>query len=172
MNKILIAVAMAVFAMSAMLAPPAQAGWKGRLAVGLAIGALSAMSHEQRYEHRRLRERRYYARHQHTKKVYATKKSKPETEDVAKVEPPPLPQAKSEVMDAMVENENSSISTAALTPVEQTATNTTPEPTPEPAKVVAEVPVTQPEDAPKTAKRLDCKKFFPSVGMTLSVSCD
>ncbi len=172
MNRILIAVAMAVFAMSAMLAPPAQAGWKGRLAVGLAIGAISAMSHQQRYEHRRLRERRYYARHRHAKKVYATKKSKPATEDVAEVEPAPLPQAKSEVMDAMVENENSSISTAALSPVEQTATINAAEPTPGPAKVVADVPATEPEDGPKTAERLDCKKFFPSVGMTLSVSCD
>jgi hypothetical protein len=53
MKRFLFSVAIAVFAVSAMLTPsaPAQAGFKGRLAIGLALGAI-ALSH-QRFEERR-----------------------------------------------------------------------------------------------------------------------
>jgi len=32
--------------------------------------------------------------------------------------------------------------------------------------------VAEPKDDPKTTKNLDCKKFFPAVGMTLTVPCE
>ena len=53
MKRFLFALAIAVFAVSAMLKPyaPAQAGFKGRLAIGLALGAI-ALSHQD-YEKRR-----------------------------------------------------------------------------------------------------------------------
>jgi hypothetical protein len=173
MKRLLFVVAIAVFAVSAMLTPsaPAQAGFKGRLAVGLALGAL-AHSH-QRYEHRRVKKKRYHARRKTTKKVYATKKSKPSTTKVAKAEPAPLPEVKDETIDTIVENENSSISTAALAPVEETASiDGTEADASEPVEVAAEPSETKPADGPKSANKLDCKKFFPSVGMTLSVSCE
>jgi hypothetical protein len=172
MNKFLIAIAALVFAFGAMLTPtaPAQAGFKGRLAVGLAIGAIGAMSHHHRYERRRWKKKSYHARRKAKKKVYTSKKSSPSTKKVAKAEPAPIPEQT--VIDAAVENENSSISTAAIEPVEETASIDSSEPTAEPVKVVAEVPETDPADGQKAANKLDCKKFFPAVGMTLSVSCD
>jgi hypothetical protein len=173
MNKILIAIAALVFAAGAMLTPtaPAQAGWKGRLAVGLALGAIGAMSHHHRYERRHWRERRFHARRKAVeKKVYTHKKPSSSTEEVAKVEIPPIPEQK--VIVTAAENENSSISTAAVEPVEETAAIHSSEPTTEPAKVVAEVPETEPANGQKAANKLDCKKFFPAVGMTLSVPCE
>ncbi len=175
MNRILIAIATLVFAVGAMLTStaPAQAGWKGRLAVGLAIGAISAMSHHHRYEHRHWRKRRHHVRRRRSRKVYTAKRPSPSTEEIVKAEPvPPLPEAKGDIADAVAENENSSISTAAIEPVEETAATDTTEAAPEPVKVVAEVPETAPAQEPKTAKKLDCKKFFPAVGMTLSVPCE
>jgi hypothetical protein len=170
MNRIMIAVAVAVFAMSGMLARPAEAGMKGRLAVGLAIGAIGVMAHEHRKaERRKWKKKRYEARRRATKKVYtAKKKSTPKVKEVAKAEPAPLPKQK--VVDAAVENENSSISTAALAPVEETASINETEA--ETVNVVAEVPETEPVAVQETAKKLDCKKFFPTVGMTLSVPCE
>jgi hypothetical protein len=159
MNRFLIAVAAAIFAVSAMFAPSAQAGFKGRLAIGLAIGAI-ALSHQHAYEEQRWKKRRYYARHKEAKKVYAGKKSSPSTEAVAKAEPEPTV----EKDDAMIESENSSISTAAIGPVEQTAAMDDAKAAPEPVSVAAE--------GSKTVKKLDCKKFFPAAGMTLSVSCE
>jgi hypothetical protein len=31
---------------------------------------------------------------------------------------------------------------------------------------------TETKDKPRTTKNVGCKKFFPSVGMTLSVTCE
>jgi len=171
MNKILTAIAALAFAVGAMLTPtaPAEAGFKGRLAIGLALGAI-ALSH-QRYEERRHRERRYYARRKAEKKVYSSKKSSSSTKKIAKAEPEPEVE-KVETPDKLVENENSSISTAALVPVEESATIGDNSQASEPAKVVAEIPETEPPAGPKTANKLDCKKFFPTVGITLSVSCE
>lgn len=168
MNKILIAVAAAVFALTSMFTPSAQAGFKGRLAVGLAVGALSVLAHQNR--HRRYHNRRWRRRHHHVhhraparKKVYVTKKAAPEPE-VAKVEDKvELPVQKK------AETENSSITTAALPDADQPAATETAEATDETAAVTAE-PVASTE--PQTANELDCKKFFPSVGMTLSVPCE
>ena len=162
MNKFLIAIATLVFAAGAMLTStaPAQAGMKGRLAVGLAIGALSVMAHEhRRYEHRKWKKKRYQARRKAKTKIYTSKKSSSSTKKVAKAKPAP----EQKVADTDVENENSSISTAALEPIEETASID---------NVAAEVSESEPEEGQKSANKLDCKKFFPSVGMTLSVSCE
>jgi hypothetical protein len=168
MNRIMIAVAVAVFAMAGMLARPAEAGMKGRLAVGLAIGAIGVLAHQQhQYEHRKWKKKRYEARRRTEKKVYTSKKSStPKVKEVAKAEPAPLPEQK--VADTLVENENSSISTAALTPIEETASIDDAEP----VNVAAEVSETEPAAEQATANKLDCKKFFPTVGMTLSVPCE
>jgi hypothetical protein len=172
MNKFLIAIATLVFAVGAMLTPtaPAQAGWKGRLAVGLALGAIGAMSHQHRYErrHRRWKARHHAPRKAKEKAYVAKKKPAKSTPEVAEVAAPmpEVPVQKAEI------NENSSISTAAVEPVEETASIDSAEPAAEPAKVVAEVPETEPANGQKAASKLDCKKFFPAVGMTLSVPCE
>jgi hypothetical protein len=144
---------------------------KGRLAVGLAIGAIGVMAHQHRYEQRRLKQKRYHARRKTTKKVYAAKKPSASVKKIAKAEPKPEPQVAEIVEPA--ENENSSISTAALAPIEETASiESTEAAASDPVEVVAESPETKPAEAQKSAGKLDCKKFFPSVGMTLSVSCE
>ena len=87
------------------------------------------------------------------------------SDDVAKVETPAVDTA---------ESENSSITTAALTPAEQpTAAAATTETvaTTTPAAVDPK-PAETTEARPQTATKLDCKKFFPSVGMTLTVPCE
>lgn len=180
MTKFLIAIVSTAFAISTMFTSAAQAGFKGRLAVGLAIGAIGVMAHQaHRHEQRkRWRKRHYVRRHKekvyvsrkHKEKVYVSKKSTPKKAVVAKVEEPavtpPLPVAK--VIDA--ENENSSITTAAIAPDETApvttgSTEAAPEATVEPVAAAA-------SETPKTANKLDCKKFFPSVGMTLTVPCE
>ena len=170
MNRIMIAVAVAVFAMGGMLARPAEAGMKGRLAVGLAIGAIGVMAHQHRQaERREWKKKRYEARRRAAKKVYtAKKKSTPKVKQVAKAEPAPAPIPEQKLVDVAVENENSSISTAALAPIEETASIDETEA----VNVVAEVPETESAAVQETAKKLDCKKFFPTVGMTLSVPCE
>jgi len=173
MNRFLIAIATVVFAVGAMLTPtaPAHAGMKGRLAVGLALGAMAVMAHEHRREmrHRRWKKRHHARRRTYKKKVYVSKKSTPKVEEVAKAEPAALPEIPEKKADAaLVQNENSSISTAALEPVEETASIDNAEP----VNAVEEDSTTEPADEPKTANKLDCKKFFPTVGMTLSVPCE
>jgi hypothetical protein len=169
MKRFLIAVAAAVFAIGAMLTPsaPAQAGFKGRFAIGLAIGAI-ALS-QRHHAHRHWQKKRYYARRKAEKKVYASKKSSSPTKKIAKAEPEPKVETVNEpVENALIENENSSISVAALAPVKETASIDGAEA----AEPVAETSEAKPENGQKSASKLDCKKFFPAVGMTLSVSCE
>ncbi len=56
-------------------------------------------------------------------------------------------------------DENSAISAASVQTNETVVENT----------VETE---TKRKDKPRTTKNVDCKKFFPSVGMTLSVTCE
>lgn len=168
MNRFLIAIATVVFAVGAMLTPtaPAHAGMKGRLAVGLALGAMAVMAHEHRREmrHRRWKKRHHARRRTYKKKVYVSKKSTPKVEEVAKAEPAALPEIPEKKADAaLVQNENSSISTAAIEPVAETAADDNVEATLEPVS---------PDSETKSATKLGCKKFFPSVGMTLTVPCE
>ncbi len=175
MNKIIIAIATALFAFTPLAAPSAHAGSK-KLGIGLAIGAIGAMhaiNQAQRYEKRKRwkqkqQARRYRAKQKQTD-IAKQKSPAPKAPAVAKVimPMPELPVKKDAIDLASIEeptrNENSSIATAVLPTVEETASIDTPVEA-EPAKVT--------NDAPKTAEKLDCKKFFPSVGMTLSVPCE
>lgn len=173
MNKLLIAITGLVFAAGAMLTPtaPAHAGMKGRLAVGLAIGALSVMAHEnRRAEHRRWKKKRYQARRKAPNKVYTSKKSRSSTKQVAKAEPELAPMPVQKDIETLVQNENSSISTAALEPIAETASIDT-EPAVEPVNAEVDSSDNEPAEQ-KSASKLDCKKFFPTVGMTLSVPCE
>lgn len=176
MNKLIIAIAATLFAFTPLMTPAANAGSK-KLGIGLAIGAIGAMHaiHQaDRYERRKRWKKRHQARRRSYKKkkhYAAPKKSVTKAPAVAKViMPMPTLPVKKDAIDLVsyeepTLNENSSITTAALPKVEETASIN------EPVETIAK-PVNDTDDAPKTAEKLDCKKFFPSVGMTLSVSCD
>jgi hypothetical protein len=175
MNKIIIAIATVVIALGTMITSSAQAGMKGKLGIGLAIGAAAIIANQ----HHRYEKRRAYRQRQHTRrkyrqrKVYATKKSSaPKKTAVAKVEPDPIEVPVQKEIDVV--RQNSSITTAALPKVEDEAEDTVVEVEAETADASVDAPeVTKvADDTQTTANKLDCKKFFPSVGMTLSVPCE
>lgn len=173
MNKSLIAIAAAVLAAAIGFASSAEAGFKIHLGFG---GPLHAFGNSGGYSHQRYKRRSYVARRSVTKKVHvAAKKSQP-TETVAKVEEPEvvaaLPVAET---ITTVENENSSITTAAVDPSLVTSPETpatTAAVEPEKAAPLAVEPAATEPKREKSASKLDCKKFFPSVGMTLTVPCE
>jgi len=162
MNKTLIAFATAVIAAMTMFTSAAEAGMKLRIGFGFPIGAFTAHGGGGYGHHRRYRRHKYVKRRVKHKKVYHAKKKAESNAEVAKTEEAP----KATPVVEKVESENSSITTAALpapeeTPVEEIAPQET-------SEAVEAKPATEQEE---TAK-LDCKKFFPAVGMTLSVPCE
>jgi hypothetical protein len=190
-NKTIVTSAGALLAAVTMLSSTAEAGFKFHIGLGFPVGGYSHPSYE---HHRHWRERVYVER-----KRSVRRKSSPVI--VAKEVAP--------ANDIAVENENSSISVAALpatdavtNPATAEDTSATPlQPVTPPQKDAAVAPTdlqvnktTEQATAPpivtdasplavadpkpatpvvgqKTAKKLDCKTFFPSVGLTLSVPC-
>ena len=72
MNKTLIAIVSAAFAVTTMFASSAEAGFKGgKFAVGFAVGALLAHQH---YEHQHWKKKHIYVQRR-TEKVYVSKKA-------------------------------------------------------------------------------------------------
>ncbi len=176
MNKSLIAIAAAVLAAAIGFASSAEAGFKIHLGFGGPLFFGHGNSGGYSYQH--YKRRSYVASRSVAKKIHvATKKSEP-TETVAKVEQPEvvaaLPVAET---ITTVETENSSITTAAVDPSlvtspETPATTAAVEPIKAatlPVKPAAEASSPKLE---KSASKIDCKKFFPSVGMTLTVPCE
>ncbi len=158
MNKTLLAIATAIFAVATLFASAAEAGFKIHFGFGNHHGF-----------HRHHKRHRYVARRHAKPKVYVTKKAKP-----VYVEAP------AEVADA-AESENSSIAVASVEiNVEPTADVTgnsavkadkTADAAAKPAKVAESIEA-EPTPGPRPSNKLDCKKFFPSVGMTLTVPCE
>jgi len=148
-NKILIAAAAAFFAVTALFGSGAQAGFNVRLAAPAGFATLQKAGCGGGYF--RSYRRRYYSsvRRHHRRKVHVARKHA--SVSVAKVEP----KTETKVETKAVVSENSSISTAN-------------------GKVAEAKPVetAKPEKKVVAAKDVGCKQFFPSVGMTLSVSCD
>lgn len=174
MNKSPAALLAAIVAAAVMFASNAEAGIRIRLGFGGPLPVFTAHGngggdyyerrhyHRHRYIARRVtKEKTYVAKRSSEPKVAKSTKSAPKRQSVASVEP-----------EVIADSENSSITTAALEP---NSTASAPEANPV-TKVVAEQPQITPqlpEQKPaKTASKLDCKKFFPSVGMTLTVPCE
>ena len=172
MNKTIIVSAGALLAAVTMLSSTAEAGFKFRIGLGFPVGGYSQPSY-----HPHWRERVYVERK--AKRVHVAKKKSETTTAVVQKEDP--------ADTVAVENENSSISVAAL-PANEVATNpattedaslaktteTTATPivtNAPPLPVVDQKAETADVSGQKTAKKLDCKTFFPSVGLTLSVPC-
>jgi hypothetical protein len=181
MNKSPVAIIVALIAAATMFASGAQAGFKIRLGFGGPLPAFTAHGgnyHSERHYHRK----RYLARRVVKKeKVYVAKRkttSEPKKVIAKTVTKKPEAVATAPVTapEVIADNENSSISTASLDTavVDPALVKEGEVPAVEPAKVSA---ATEPVQAakPKTtqaASKLDCKKFFPSVGMTLTVPCE
>jgi len=150
--KTLIAVATAILAATTLFASAAEAGMRVRLGFGFPIGSFTAHGNSGGYSSYHRSRRHHYVRRKTKQKVKVTRETT-ETKSVAKAEP----EEKVE-NNEVAESENSSISTASIAPVEKETADDNAE--------------TKPADAPKSATKVDCKKFFPSVGMTLTVPCD
>jgi hypothetical protein len=159
MNKSLIALATALVAATTMFASTAEAGFGIRIGFG-PIGFASHGGYGASEPTYRKREYRAVRRQERQEKVRVSKAKKAtETATVEKAEATPAPVAET----TTAESENSSISVAAVEQVEapQAAEPTT-------AKTV-EKPVTT---AAAQTTTIGCKKFFASVGLTLSVPCE
>jgi hypothetical protein len=172
MNKTLVAIAAAFLAVTT-LCSAAEAGFKVRLGFGFPLGGFNA-HHGGGYSQHRHRRHRYVVRRAKKKKVHVAKAKtsskkvaakKVAPKQIAKVEPAAIA-APEPIVET--ETENSSI-----TPVEPIAPVTETSSTEKTAETAdAADPVTPVADEPKTVNKLDCKQFFPSVGMTLSVPCE
>lgn len=173
MYKSLVAITAAVIAAATLFTSTAEAGFKIHLGFGGPLHGFNSNGGGG-YGHHHHRRRVYVVRRAVKKKVHVAKRSTPVTEKVAKVEKPEvvaaLPVAETVTI---ADNENSSITTAAVDP----SLVTTPE-TPATTATVEPANGTPPEanateaKREKSASKLDCKKFFPSVGMTLTVPCE
>jgi len=179
MNKTThIASAAALLFAATMLSSSAEAGIRFGIGIGFPIGG-----YHNSYEPPHWRQRTYVERKATRARV--TKKA-------------PSGPSKTDTADTTAQNENSSISVAALadaapvtvapltnTPVAGSAALSVPANPPQTGmereasiSTAADAPVAEqklnvsPADGLKTGKKLDCKKFFPSVGMTVSVTCE
>ena len=150
MNKPLIAIATALAAATTMFASTAEAGFKVRLGFGGPLPAFTAYGPGNAYAHKGCHNHDYRTVRSHEREEARVIK-KTHKADVAKADE--TPDSKPETVSEAAQTENSSITTAPAKTAE--ATTAAPE-----TKTVAE------------AKEVGCKKFFPSVGMTLSVPCE
>lgn len=162
MKQALIAVTTAFIALTTMFSSAADAGFKGRIGIGVlalaphVIAASKAQSAKRKY-----RKRKYQAakRRRAKKKAYA-KKRRAKRATIAKVKTAP----KTSTVADYSENENSTISTALL----ETAENDT-----ETTSLVEETATENTAVVtPVAGNQLSCKKFFAAVGMTLTVPCE
>ena len=152
MTKSIIAIATAVLAAATLMSSAAEAGFKVHFGFGGVPPYLTDYNKQSAYEHSPARKRAYRAARRQEREQAPVKVSKKavDTETVAKVEEP------TPATDT-AESENSSISVAQAQAKQETAA--------EPVK-------TADASEPQAAHGIDCKKFFATVGMTLTVPCE
>ena len=170
MFKFPVAIIAALVAVATMYSPAAEAGL--RIGFGFGGGLPFAHGNGGGYQQKHYR-KRYVARRVKKEKVYVAKRkvSEPKVAKVEKVAKPEVvataPVVEPEVI---ADSENSSITTAAL---DSTAAVDPETVTPVEVKAESKTAAAKPAvSKPEKAAKLDCKKFFPSVGMTLSVPCE
>ena len=168
MFKLPVALIAALIAAATIFSSAAEAGLRIGLGFGGPLHGFTAHGnsnhhHRRRYIVRRIvkKEKVYVAKHKTT--------SDPKLAKVEKTVSKPAVVAAVPVLepDVIADSENSSITTAAL----DTASVEPETVTPVEVKADATEPKTSSKPE-KAASKLDCKKFFPSVGMTLSVPCE
>jgi hypothetical protein len=156
MTKSLVAIATAILAATTFLSSAAEAGF--RVGIGFGGGVppyLTDYNKQSASEHKAAKKRYRAARREENAPVRAAKKKSAASTSVAKAE-------KVETETAPVktaETENSSISLEQVDVAQKT-----------PADPVQTAEATSSE-AP-AARQIDCKKFFPSAGLTLTVPCE
>lgn len=160
MNKSLLAIATATCALATITSSSAEAGFK----IHFGFGGFGGHHHHYHY-------RPLYVVRPVQPKVYVARKAKP----VVVQEDP--------VTVADVHNENSSITigpdqvasteNSSITPASDLVKTTETQKATEAAKAIEPAKVAEVKtDKPAVAQKLDCKKFFPSVGLTLTVPCE
>ena len=166
MNKSLLAIATATCALAAFTTTSAEAGFK----IHFGFGGFGGFHHHHHHY------RPLYVARPVQPRVYVARKAKPVI--VKEEDPVTVADVHSENSsitvgpDQVASVENSSI-TSASEPVKITETAKTAEAAKaiEPVKVEKKVAEDK-KDKPAVAQKLDCKKFFPSVGLTLTVPCE
>jgi hypothetical protein len=177
MTKSLAALIVALIAAATTFSSAAEAGMGIRLGFGGPLPAFTAHGNGGGYSHRHYKRKRYVARRvAKKKKVYVAKKKTTQAPKVAKVEkkvakPNVVATAPIVEPDVIADSENSSITSAALETDTVDTTAAIDTDTVTPVEVKTDAATTAPKRE-KAASKLDCKKFFPSVGMTLSVPCE
>jgi hypothetical protein len=173
MNKSLVALIGTLIAAATMFASSAEAGLKIKFGFGGGFPAFHSHNGGG-HAHRHYQRKRYVARRV-AKKTVVAKKSTPSVSKVAKADKVSKPEVVAAVpvteeVEVIADNENSSIAGVG----EPIKTSAIADPETETSDIAeADAKPTKGEAKPeKTAGKLDCKKFFPSVGMTLSVSCE
>ena len=144
MTRTILAIATAFLAVMTVFASAADAGFKVRLGFGGPLPAFTAHGPSKSYGQKRYSKKRSYRA---KRKARTAKKRIVKRKAAAKT-------AKTAPIKTDAENENSTISTASLDKNETIET-----------EVIA-------KDEPKATRKVGCKKFFPTVGMTLTVPCE
>jgi hypothetical protein len=154
MTKSAIALATASLVATALLTSTAEAGMKVRLGFGYPLGSFTAHGNSSGKSggsyHKPRRAKRHQVRRSDDDDVQVSKKPSA-AKPVAKAEP----DTAAKPVEKAATSENSSISTAEAKPDVHTDSTET--------GSAVEAPA---------AKKTDCKQFFPSVGMTLTVPCE
>ena len=149
MTRTILAIATAFLAVMTVFASAADAGFGVRLGFGGPLPAFTAHGPSKSYGQKRYTNKRSYRAAKKRKSRAAKKRIVKRKTTAKKVET-----AKTAPIKTDAENENSTISTASLDKNETIETEVT-------AK-----------DEPKVSRNVGCKKFFPTVGMTLTVPCE
>ncbi len=149
MTRTILAIATAFLAVMTVFASAADAGFKVRLGFGGPLPAFTAHGPSKSYGQKRYTKKRSY-RAAKKRKARTAKKRIVKRKTTAKT----VETAKTAPIKTDAENENSTISTASLDKNETIET-----------EVIA-------KDEPKATRKVGCKKFFPTVGMTLTVPCE
>jgi len=149
MTRTILAIATAFLAVMTVFASAADAGFKVRLGFGGPLPSFTAHGPSKSYGAKRHKKKRVYRAAEERKARPAKKRIAKRKAIAKKVET-----AKTAPIKTEADNQNSTISTASLDNDE-----------------IIETEV-KANDEPETTKSLSCKKFFPSVGMTLTVPCE
>ncbi len=149
MTRTILAIATAFLAAMTVFASAAEAGFKVGLGFGGPLPAFTAHSPSKSYGAKRYKKKRVYRAAKKRKARPAKKRIVKRKTFTKKVET-----AKTAPIKTETKNENSTISTASLDKEETIETET------------------KPKDEPVASRNIGCKKFFPTVGMTLTVPCE
>ena len=143
----------------------AQAGM--RVGIGIGVGALALGAIAKAHRHHEAEE---YRAHRKARTVYREREKRP-TRSAKKSTSKP-PQQTAEVEAEPVSSEASSIASSAADAPPAIITGSTGKPVAAKAETASLISADTTQDDDEAGHGMDCKKFFPSVGMTLSVPCE